>query len=80
MTKHKLPTLWQTPNLPLITWIVATLAGKLVAHGKLHELLLLIAFGAIFTWAWLEIFSGINNFRRALGVIVLVASIYSKLH
>ena len=73
-------TLWQSPNLPLVAWAVATLASKLVVHGKPHQTLELIAFGAIFTWAWLELFSGVNYFRRALGVIVFILSIHSRLN
>jgi hypothetical protein len=51
-----------------------------VAHGKLHDFLTLVAFGAIFTWAWLETFSGVNNFRRGLGIVVLIISLYSRLN
>jgi len=31
----------------------------------------LVAFGALFTWAWLEIFDGANWFRRLLGITVM---------
>lgn len=32
----------------------------------------LIAMGTLFTWAWFELFQGVNYFRRTLGFIVLV--------
>lgn len=72
-------TLWQSPNLPLLTWAAATLASKLFAHGRPHQVLEIIAFGAIFTWAWLEVFAGVNYFRRTLGLVVLILSIHSRL-
>jgi hypothetical protein len=80
VSKRSIPILWQQPNLPIIVWAVATVLSKLVAHGKLHDFLTLVAFGAIFTWAWLETFSGINNFRRGLGIVVLIISLYSRLN
>jgi len=73
-------TLWQSPNLPIIVWAVAVMVSKLVTNGKPHQVLELIAFGAIFTWAWLEVFTGVNYFRRSIGVIVLVLSIHSRLN
>jgi len=73
-------TIWQSPNLPIIVWAVATLASKLITQGRPHQALTLIAFGAIFVWAWLEIFFGVNYFRRALGLTILVLSLYPKLH
>ena len=72
--------LYQTPNLPLIVWIVTTLLGHIFATGELHEALSLIAFGAIFTWAWLELFQGSSYFRRVLGLIVLVAAVANRLN
>jgi hypothetical protein len=80
MKKKEHLTIVQRPNLPIIVWAVATILSKLIVHGKMHELLSLIAFGAIFTWAWLEIFSGVNNYRRALGAAVLILSLYSRLN
>ncbi len=75
--------LFEKPNTPLITWAVCLLAGKMIAHTSLHDtvlhrLLELVSFGALFTWAWLELFQGRNNFRRALGLIVLVAILTSR--
>jgi hypothetical protein len=70
---------WQNPNLPLWTWIVASVLTHLFNAGKLHALLQLIAFGALFAWAWLEIFQGASYFRRALGVVVLTYSVISRL-
>lgn len=62
----------QLPNLPLIVWGVATSLQLLPTSGKVHTGLDLIAFGSLFTWAWQELFDGVNYFRRALGAIVLI--------
>ena len=69
----------QPPNLPLIVGISATLLEVILTTGKIHIGLDLIAFGSLFTWAWLELFQGVNYFRRALGLIVLVGLIVWKL-
>lgn len=70
----------QIPNLPLIVWIVATLSKLLLSQlflttGKITTGLDLLAFGSLFTWAWLELFQGVNYFRRILGFCVLIATI-----
>lgn len=69
----------QMPNLPLIVWIVASLLKLVFTTGKISMGLEVIAFGSLFTWAWEELFQGVNYFRRALGLIVLVAMILSKI-
>ena len=65
----------QMPNLPLIVGIVASLSTLLVTTGKINLGLDLVAFGSLFTWAWQELFQGVNYFRRALGLIGLVGLI-----
>jgi len=68
----------QKPNLPLIGWIIFTIL-KLIFSGyqpKLYYLFSLLSFGFIFTWAWLEITSGVNYFRRVLGLIVLIGAVF----
>ncbi|MBD2570132.1 hypothetical protein [Anabaena lutea] len=62
----------QIPNLPLIVWIVASLLKIIFTTGKINLGLELLAFGSLFTWAWEELFQGVNYFRRALGLLVLV--------
>lgn len=69
----------QPPNLPLIIWIVASLLKLIVTTEKINLGLDLVAFGTLFTWAWEELFQGVNYFRRALGLIVLVGLIASKI-
>ena len=69
----------QRPNLPLIVWFIGLMASKLVSIGIVHDLASIISFGAIFTWAWLELFQGVNYFRRVLGLVVMTFVILGKL-
>ena len=69
----------QPPNLPLIVWIVATGLEVIVKSGNIHTVADVIAFGSLFTWAWEELFQGVNYFRRALGLIVLIGAIASRI-
>ena len=62
----------QPPNPPLILWGVASLLQLVFTTGLTNVALDLIAFGSLFTWAWLELFQGVNYFRRTIGFVVLV--------
>ena len=62
----------QPPNPPIIVWGVASLLKLIFTNGLVNLGLDLIAFGSLFTWAWLELFQGVNYFRRMLGLIVLI--------
>mgnify|MGYP000408497243 CR=1 FL=1 len=72
-------TLYQLPNLPIIVWFVSMLASRIISEGLVHDTLSLISFGALFTWAWLELFSGVNYLRRILGLVVLVLTLMSRI-
>jgi hypothetical protein len=69
----------QKPNLPLLVWIGATLLKLLFVSGNIYLILDAIAFGSLFTWAWQELFKGVNYFRRTLGLIVLIGVIAAKI-
>ena len=69
----------QMPNLPLIVWIVASLLKIVVTTGRINLGLDLIAFGSLFTWAWEELFQGVNYFRRGLGLFVIFGLIAWKI-
>ena len=69
----------QPPNLPLIVGVVTSLLQIIFNTGKINLGLELIAFGSLFTWAWEELFQGVNYFRRALGLFVLVGLIAWKI-
>ncbi len=69
----------QMPNLPILVWLAATLLNLIPTTSNIHIGLDALAFGSLFTWAWLELFQGVNYFRRALGFIVLLGAIASRL-
>ena len=69
----------QTPNLPIIIGIIASLLKIVFPTGQLNVGLELIAFGTLFTWAWQELFQGVNYFRRVLGAFALLGLIVYKL-
>lgn len=70
---------WQSPNLPLWVWIISTVLSRVLPYGQLNFVAALVSFGSLFTWAWLELFHGVNYFRRTLGAIVLIASIITRI-
>jgi uncharacterized membrane protein len=71
--------LLQKPNLPLAVAFVAWVLTHLLPYGQLNFAAALIFFGALFTWAWMEIFDGANTFRRVLGIVVMAFIIINRL-
>ena len=69
----------QFPNWPLWAWLGATLFEHTLASGDGLALVRLISFAAIVYWAYLEIVSGVNPFRKYLGGFVLLFVLYSRL-
>ncbi|MEB3282850.1 MAG: hypothetical protein VKK42_28415 [Lyngbya sp.] len=70
----------QPPNLPIVVAFTTTLLTFVVPSGNLHTGLDAIAFGSWFTWAWMELFDGVNYFRRSLGLLALIAVIASRFY
>jgi hypothetical protein len=70
----------QPPNLPLIVALTASLLQFVLPSGNLQAGLDIVGFGAWFTWAWLELFQGVNYFRQALGLVTLVGIIALRLY
>lgn len=70
----------QMPNLPILVGLAATLLQFVLPSGNLQTGFDLVGFGALFTWAWQELFDGINYFRRALGLVALVGIITLRLY
>lgn len=75
---HGRIVLWQWPNLPLWIWVAASV-GTRVLSGTPRDVASLVAFGALFTWAWLELSAGVSPFRRSLGAVVLVSAVASRI-
>lgn len=70
----------QPPNLPIILWGITTLLKLVFTSGKINIALDVVSYGILFTWAWLELFQGVNYFRRTLGLIVLVGVVASRIY
>lgn len=71
--------LWQRPNAWILIWALAELTSFLISRGKLTSVIHWIGSGALIIWALLEIFRGVNYFRRTLGLVVLVVTAVSIL-
>ena len=66
-------TIMQAPNAPIILWLVATLINVIFdPGGRLGTARTVFAVGELIIWAGDEVIRGVNPFRRALGVVVLV--------
>ncbi|BAT53515.1 hypothetical protein NOS3756_24760 [Nostoc sp. NIES-3756] len=68
----------QVPNLPLIVWIVTSSLSLIFTTGIINTVLDVLATGSLFTWAWMELFQGVNYFRRTLGLFVLIGLVTLK--
>ena len=64
------------PNSPIITWAAAVVIGWLT-NGKVESLAGAVGYGALFVWSWLELFQGVNYFRRSLGAVVLIYILFN---
>jgi hypothetical protein len=62
----------QKPGLPIIVFIVAAIIYVLFQNGGFGKFFGWVAVAALVVWALLEIFRGVNYFRRLLGVAVLL--------
>ena len=65
------------PNIPLIGWIVFKVIALVVTKGRIHTGSELLSMALLYTWAYMEIMSGVNYFRRLLGLIVLTMIVIS---
>ncbi|MBD1913470.1 hypothetical protein H6G02_17680 [Leptolyngbya sp. FACHB-16] len=65
----------QVPNLPILVGLTAALLQFVLPSGNIQTTFGLIGYGALFTWAWQELFAGVNYFRRSLGLFSLVGLI-----
>lgn len=77
--KDRQLTLLQFPNVPLWVWIVGTILSRVFKQGASHTLFVWIAFLGLIVWAGLELFKGDNYFRKILGGIVIVVSLYNRI-
>jgi hypothetical protein len=62
---------WQWPNIPLWIWIASTVVGLVVSAGWIS----VVGAVALAVWAVLEVWKGVNPFRRGLGAVVLLGQL-----
>jgi len=67
--------IFQKPNFPALMGSSALFVQFFLPDGTMRVVFILIAFGTLYAWAWLETFQGVNYFRRSLGLITLVSLI-----
>lgn len=67
--------LWQSPNLLLWSWIILKLISLLLKAGRIKAGFEQLSSAVIFAWALYEFTKGVNYFRKALGLVVLIAVI-----
>jgi hypothetical protein len=71
-------TVIQAPNLALVVFGVAVVAGHLLdRHHQVSRILSDVASGAIVCWGLDELVRGVNPWRRGLGALVAAAAMAS---
>lgn len=63
--------IFQTPNIWLIAWAGLALASIFVPRGIAQNIMYWSGSAFLVVWALLELFQGVNYFRRGLGLVVL---------
>jgi hypothetical protein len=74
---HGSMVVFQMPNVWLIAWLVLEVVSLLVASHRVEIVSWWLATAALAVWALLEIFQGVNYFRRLLGLIVALLTLLS---
>lgn len=69
-------TIFQAPNTPLLISVTFWLAARL-SQGMLKEFFSLLFIGTMLWWSYLEITSGVNYFRRILGLVIAAVMLRS---
>jgi hypothetical protein len=69
----------QIPNIPLLIWILLTGIAFFVKAPHAHTSLGNVADLFLFAWAYLEIKEGLCQFRRLLGLVVLIMLVVNYL-
>jgi hypothetical protein len=68
--------IWQRPNIFLISWAALTFISLfVVSRGQLSDIFARAGGAILIIWSLLEMFKGVNYFRRLLGLAVLLFAI-----
>jgi hypothetical protein len=71
-------TILQRPNMLIVVWLITVLL-KRILDGHIVQVIDVVGFSALFLWALAELFEGVNYFRRALGLVIIFMTLYSRL-
>ena len=63
----------QFPNAPLVLAFLSGLVAR-HTHGQEHADLQAVFYLSIAVWAYLELFQGVNTFRRLLGLTYMIST------
>jgi len=66
----------QWPNWPIWGWLITRIAMRLTISSQLTNALNYVSVGFITVWALMETISGVNFFRRLLGLGILVFTVF----
>lgn len=77
--KHGRVVVWQKPNIWLITWFVTLVLSWFSPSGWPLRVMSTVSLLALIIWAVLEMFTGVNYFRRTVGLLVLLIILASHL-
>jgi hypothetical protein len=77
-TKDNKFVIGQKPNLPITVWFVFLALG-IITNDDTSTIFMFGSTISLIVWAMLELYNGVNNFRRILGFSVLVFVILSAL-
>jgi hypothetical protein len=77
---HGKVVIWQWPSIPLYVWALCTAISLIVNKGSTADVFYWVGEIALIGWAILEIWKGVNYFRKALGVVIIIFAVLSLIH
>lgn len=69
--------IYQRPNVWIVAWAVLDIVAIFAPSKKVAGVAWSLGAAALIIWALLEFIRGVNYFRRALGLIVLLLTVGS---
>ncbi len=70
--KHGNVVLGQMPNVLFWGWLACKILGYVIPNKTVDHWLAVLAVALLASWALLELTSGVNYFRRIVGMVVLL--------
>lgn len=77
MDKSGRVVIYQRPNVWLIAWAILDVLAIFAPSKRLASVTWAAGSAALIIWSLLEIFRGVNYFRRVLGLAVLALTVAS---